>query len=527
MDRTDDNDLAHVLRLGLKPIASQPCPWGGNGGINPHLTRFTLADGRVADVFHVKPVYYETPQGHWRPLSEISEHHGNRRIILRVDAWGKLSLRYLRWLMARQRLLGSALEFAGLVSPERLEFADTLTAYPDPNPETTTVDGYVVHSNASWATAQGAATGTTAIDSSSSLYAGSSQLSSYQLIRAFCLFDTSGLPDDATDVSGVLSLYAVTKTNGDNDGDDWINVVQSNPASNTGLATADYDQCGDAIDNPTEGATRIDLGSITTSAYNDWTLNSTGNGWISLTGVTKLGFREGHDCIDSAIATSADNELRTRSADQTGTSLDPKLVVTYTPGGVTEEGAASWSGVGTMTAALSQTHSGAAAWSGAGSWTADGLRGQLGAATWAGAGAWAAAGALTGRGTAAWSGAGSWAAAAVYTARAAGSWAGAGSWSAAGLRTQYGAALWAGTGSWAGVGKLTARASVAWSGAGTMTATGGVVQLASATFAGVGTMTARGLRVFLAVGKSAGQTVSGWIGQSAAQSGAWIGKDAS
>jgi len=117
----------------------------------------------------------------------------------------------------------------------------------------------------------------------------------------------------------------------DNDGDDFITVVQTSQADTASLTTADYDQCG-AISNPTEGATRIDIGSITIGAYNSWTLNATGLGWISKTGYTFLGLREGHDAINSAI-TFGINRVKFAGSEATGTANDPYLDVTSSAGG--------------------------------------------------------------------------------------------------------------------------------------------------------------------------------------------------
>jgi len=332
MDRLDPNDVAFAeVRAASAILHGRPCPRGEGGAIHPHVSRFWLADGRLMDVVHVKPVYYETPAGAWRPLSEVCSHHGNRHIAIRPDRVSWVHPRFLLWLMNRQHLLGSELAFwsegyAG-VQPRHLEFATTLTVYPDPDPETTTVDGEVNH-NGLFATAQPATDGIAAQPSDTTMRVrGGASL----ICRLFMLFDTSALGASATSISGVLSLRpngAGSKSNGDDDGDDWLNVVQSNPASNTNLTTADYDQCGSAISNPTEGATRIDFGSIVETAYNDWTLNGTGNGWINSTGVTKLGLREGHDCINSAAAST--NAVLMRAADNSGTGSDPKLVVTYT-----------------------------------------------------------------------------------------------------------------------------------------------------------------------------------------------------
>ncbi len=339
MHRIDDNDLAHVLRLGLDPVAWAPCPRSEGGAINPQVTRFALADGRWADVVHVKPVYYETPAGDWRPLSEVCGHHGNRHIAIRPDRVSWVHPRFLLWLMKRQRLLGSELafwaaEYSG-VQPRHLAFANTLTAYPDPNPETTTVDGWCYHnpSTTVWATSHDATASSNAYDSLGAAVIGCSTFTGSNVMRFqrfFCLFSTGAMGAGATVTAATVSIWPTSKSNDDNDGDDWINVLQTTPASDTAIVTADFDQCG-AVSNPTEGATRIDLGSISTGAYCDWTLDATGRGWISATGITRLGLREGHDCLNSPIANNSINSIDIIEAENAGTTSDPKLVVTYTP----------------------------------------------------------------------------------------------------------------------------------------------------------------------------------------------------
>ena len=311
-------------------VAALPCPLDETGRINPQVTRFALRDGRFADVVHVKPVYYQHANGAWRPLSEVCSHHGNRDIAIRPDRVSWVHPRFLLWLMRRQRLLGSELAFwapgyAG-VQPWHLEFAATLTAYPDPNPETTTVDGYVSNSNAVWATARSASTGNNASDSPSIAYV---RTASTDIYRGFALFSTGSLTSGATVTAGTLSIVPNSTANFDNDGDDWVNVFSSNPASNTALANGDFPQVGDTLDNPTEGSTRVDISGVSTGTYLDFALNAAGLAWISQTGVSKFGFREGHDCIASLPASN--NEILWRTADTGGTSSDPKLVVTYTP----------------------------------------------------------------------------------------------------------------------------------------------------------------------------------------------------
>lgn len=158
----------------------------------------------------------------------------------------------------------------------------------------------------------------------------------YNFYRLFLPFNTSSIPSDASITSATLNVYGNFKSNTDDDGDDWINVIQTSQASETTLATADFDQAG-AINNPTEGATRIDLGSLSASGYNVWTLDSTGRGWIkksgetancgASTGWTCLGLREGHDAIDSPV--SGNNYLLINSSEFVGTAFDPYLDITY------------------------------------------------------------------------------------------------------------------------------------------------------------------------------------------------------
>jgi hypothetical protein len=65
----------------------------------------------------------------------------------------------------------------------------------------------------------------------------------------------------------------------DDDGNCYLTVVTSNPASNTAIGTADYDMIGDAINNPTKQSNDISLNSgISNGEAVTWTLNATGRG---------------------------------------------------------------------------------------------------------------------------------------------------------------------------------------------------------------------------------------------------------
>ncbi len=200
----------------------------------------------------------------------------------------------------------------------------------------TTGDGAIYARSTSWATAHNATSGSSVSSSSSTNYvrAGKNSSTSFHIERGFIPFDTSTLPDNIMITDVKLKVYIASKSNADNDGDDWVTVVQTSQPSLTSLTTADYDLAG-AVTNPVEGidtGERKDITSVTTGQYLVFNLNTTGRSWIDKTGYTKLGLREGHDALNSAYAGSSNtyNSLQWRTANYSGISYDPVLEVTYT-----------------------------------------------------------------------------------------------------------------------------------------------------------------------------------------------------
>ena len=141
-------DLMFALKYAKSPIVGvTPCPVDEKTGkINPHSTRFHLANGKYLSVFASRPEYYETPEGYWRPMYEVGKP-GNR--FIRIDKWWRVSSRYLHFLKGRCELLGGKLELPSY-SHTGLKLRDTilhkagsisLEVNPDADPESTTVDG--------------------------------------------------------------------------------------------------------------------------------------------------------------------------------------------------------------------------------------------------------------------------------------------------------------------------------------------------------------------------------------------------
>lgn len=206
----------------------------------------------------------------------------------------------------------------------------TSTFYPDPDPETTSVDGYMVHSTGSgWATARAATTSTTTDDTIAAQVVIQSEATANGIVsRNPFLFDTSSLGSDTID-SGTFSLYSQgsgNNTESTNPAD--LALVSSSPASDTGLVSSDFN-----ISNwgSTLYASVYDLGTfIGSTGYKNMTLNASGEAFINGSGITKFGIRGKND-VDNNAPTARSYGLG-YYADETGTTKDPKLVIEHTAG---------------------------------------------------------------------------------------------------------------------------------------------------------------------------------------------------
>jgi hypothetical protein len=212
---------------------------------------------------------------------------------------------------------------------------DTLTSYPDPDPGTTTCDGYArrfdtetIWSDVVTGAGNGAGNNTdpqSVCEINSAFGATDMWTDNW---RSFFLFDTSALTSGATISAAVLSIFgnskqdqlAITPN---------VDVYTSTPASNTAIVSSDYSNVG----STSQTGAPISYASWSTSAYNDFTFSATGRGNVSKTGISKFATRNAnYDVANSAPtwSTNKNSRLRGNTADQTGTSQDPKLVVTYT-----------------------------------------------------------------------------------------------------------------------------------------------------------------------------------------------------
>lgn len=211
----------------------------------------------------------------------------------------------------------------------------TTTVYPDPDPETTSIDARIFHvefagAGTAWATL--IATNGDSVDSTGTtlecvtIEAGTDTNKWAVLGRCIILFDTSSIPDTDTISSATLSIFGNSKTDGAVITPD-INIYSSSPASNTAVVSGDMDDFG-----ATAYSTAITYANWSTSAYNDFALNASGLTNISKTGVSKFGARNAaYDGAAVAPTWSIADVSRVsgKSADTAGTTSDPKFVIEH------------------------------------------------------------------------------------------------------------------------------------------------------------------------------------------------------
>lgn len=244
----------------------------------------------------------------------------------------KYSLRHLKaFLLALglgafargERALALQFLFAGVVTDFR----------PDPDAETTTVDGFAQDGGGSvaWSTLRSSAgnySEDNGTDYTFAYWLAAGTLNQWDTIaRGIFLFDTTPIAAASTISAGSFIFYCTGKTApSDTDATKReLRLAASNPASNTSLTGTDYATLG----NTSLGA--LAYASVTASASNTVTLNASGITNITKGGISKFGTRSGADQDNSAPTWLLGDQyiVYGRFADYTGTANDPTLQVTY------------------------------------------------------------------------------------------------------------------------------------------------------------------------------------------------------
>lgn len=141
------------------------------------------------------------------------------------------------------------------------------------------------------------------------------------ITRGMLVFPTSGIPDGATITSATLQLYVTAKS--DQMSQSVSIVTRTDPGT---IASADYDIANWTM---TKQATDVTIASVTTSAYNTWTLNATGLASISKTGSTVFGVVMSGDADNSAPTWSSGAVASITYDTADNGSNQPILTVSY------------------------------------------------------------------------------------------------------------------------------------------------------------------------------------------------------
>ena len=204
------------------------------------------------------------------------------------------------------------------------------------------VDGYMTSAGTGWDTQHDLATANSTTSATATIMRPMSNIegSTYRIARCIILFDITSLLDSEVISAVDFYGYATGKDDPENDAQSYVTVVNSTPDSNAAVTQADYNQVGDATNNPTKYSDDIDITGVSTSAYNKWTGNATMISFVQTAqagdNIVKLGLREGHDIEDVApdVSDGEGSRITLSTADVAGTSQDPKLVVTHAPAAV-------------------------------------------------------------------------------------------------------------------------------------------------------------------------------------------------
>lgn len=211
---------------------------------------------------------------------------------------------------------------------------DTLTTYSAAGTNSP-VDGAVYRSDANKTFTQlrdsaGTAASATSVGINAYLFSGTTTNRYTELSRGFTCFDCSSLDDGVTITAAVLSYVFATATN--NFGGS-VCITEGKLSATNNVVTGDY---AGTLNYTTRWATDVAITSITAddTNYTNFSFNETGISAISKTGVTTVSMRVSWD-VDNTEPTwqsAKIDQLTIRSADNSGTTRDPKLIVTYTAG---------------------------------------------------------------------------------------------------------------------------------------------------------------------------------------------------
>ena len=235
---------------------------------------------------------------------------------------------------------------------------NTTTVYNSEVAPATLYEDGVYTNTGTWATIQAATSDTFDVSPTASYVFSRYRTTDSSIYRDVHTFDTSDLGTD-TISSATFAVYALddVRDNHTNTTKD-VGLVEFVPADYGAITNGEYDQVGDSVDNPTEGAPRVLIADVATAGDNTysgstWTLDATGRGWIDKTGYTGLGLRTSWDMTDTQPSPTNTSGSGFVYNFATAGSNKPKLTVEHAAGGsliksvnsVLRANIKSWNGV--------------------------------------------------------------------------------------------------------------------------------------------------------------------------------------
>jgi len=216
----------------------------------------------------------------------------------------------------------------------------TLTVYPDASPETTSTDGIAYRQNNSGTTWADIRDGLGINGASNGAYV-YGYIKSYTttntwktMTRGFALFDISSIGTGNTISDTTLSFYHYSTVFSGFNG--YVNIYNAVLNTDTTVITTDYEN---NVSNTTKYSTDKLTSSLVASAYNDFVFNATGLSYVSgqQGGLVRTMIRSNFDAgnTEPTWISNGQDGIYAYAADTTGTTQDPKLVVTYTTGTTT------------------------------------------------------------------------------------------------------------------------------------------------------------------------------------------------
>lgn len=185
-----------------------------------------------------------------------------------------------------------------------------------------TSDGWIYATNAAYATARNAASGT--MDNTGDIEVGQQESGGlFYIRRGYLYFDTSAIPDGAVISAASIYVYGTSDASV-NDFD--IQVWNGMPTyPHDPLAVGDYAQ-----GNYTGPGGAFNTAGFATGAYNEIPLDATGITWINKTGTSKFMLRSSRDYNQFQPGAGVMEYVVFESANTAGDAQDPYISVTYT-----------------------------------------------------------------------------------------------------------------------------------------------------------------------------------------------------